>query len=128
MYGMKYEPKSCISEDQRVRLSQSNCISRILVALLRKRVKLCNSVIEYLLNEMARAIGTFQNLIIEYREVEGKSKVCWRQFSDSNIGGGGSAIATSRMLVTVSDGTPRDWDRSKSHNRIQRSLGQVQDR
>jgi hypothetical protein len=40
---------------------------------------------------MACAIGTIQNLIIEDREVEGKSKtarVCWRQFSDSNIGGG----------------------------------------
>ncbi len=40
---------------------------------------------------MACAIRTIQSLIIEYREVEGKSKtdrVCWRQFSDSNIGGG----------------------------------------
>jgi hypothetical protein len=37
------------------------------------------------------AIGAIQNIIIEDREVEGKSKtarVCWRQFSESNIGGG----------------------------------------
>ena len=41
--------------------------------------------------EMACATGTIQNLIIEYREVEGKSKtdrVCWGKFSDSNIRGG----------------------------------------
>ena len=40
---------------------------------------------------MACAIRTIQSLIIEYREVEGKSKtdrVCLRPFSDSNIGGG----------------------------------------
>jgi hypothetical protein len=65
--------------------------SRILVALLRKRVKFCNSVIECLFGEMARAIGTIQNLIIKYREIEGEPKtdrVCWGQFGDGNIGGG----------------------------------------
>jgi hypothetical protein len=40
---------------------------------------------------MARAIGTIQDLIIEHREIEGKSKMdrmCWRQLSDGNTGGG----------------------------------------
>ena len=46
-----YEPESCISEVQRI-----------------------NSFIECLFGEMARVTGTNQNLIIEYREVEGKSK------------------------------------------------------
>jgi hypothetical protein len=85
-----YEPESCISEVQRVRLSRSSCIIRVklLVPLFRKRVKFCNSVIECLLVGWHARSGLF---IIEYREVEGKSKtarVCWRQFSDSNIGGG----------------------------------------
>ena len=39
------------------------------VALPQKRVEFCNSIIDCLFSEMARVIGTVQNLIIEYREV-----------------------------------------------------------
>jgi hypothetical protein len=40
---------------------------------------------------MAWVIGTVQNLIIEYREVESKSKMdrmCWGQLGNGNIEGG----------------------------------------
>jgi hypothetical protein len=62
--------------------------SRVLVALLRKRVELGDSVVERLLGQMASAVGAVEDLVVEDREVERKPEtdgVCRGKLSDGNV-------------------------------------------
>ena len=61
----------------------------ITVRLFRQRVELRNGIVKGLLGEMACAVGGVEDLVVEDREVEGKSKtdgVSWGELGLGNVG------------------------------------------
>ncbi len=82
---------------------------RVLVALLRKGVELSNGVIEGLLGEVASTVGAVQDLVVEDREVEGKTKtdgVGGGKLGDGNVGSGLVSLErlVGRVLALVTGG------------------------
>jgi len=99
----------------------------VLVALLAQCVELCsrtsatapclrrkqsltgNGIIECLLRKMASLVGSIEDLVVEDREVEGKTQtdgVGGRQLGLGNLGGSlvGLERLVGRILATVADG------------------------
>lgn len=85
---------------------------RILVALLRECVEFGNRIIKCLLGEVARTVGRVEDLVVEYREVEGKTEADWvgrREFSDRNVRRGlvGFERLVGAVLALVASGKLR---------------------
>ena len=77
------------SPEGKVVTEQLHDEGRVLVALLRQRVELSNSVVERLLREVAGTVGAVENLVVEDGEVEGQTQadgVGRRELRLSNIG------------------------------------------
>lgn len=75
---------------------------RVLVALLRKRVELSDSVVERLLGKVASAVRAVQDLVVEDGEVERKTKadgVRRGELSDSNVRS--SLVSLERLVGRV---------------------------
>lgn len=75
---------------------------RVLVALLREGVKLSDGIVEGLLGEVASAVGRVQDLVVEDREVKGKTKadgVGRGELGDGNVRS--SLVSLERLVGGV---------------------------
>lgn len=80
------------SPESEVITQQLHNESAVAVRLFGKGVELSNSVIERLLGKMACSVGGVQNLIVEHRKVQGKTKADGVGGSKLGLGNIGSVL------------------------------------
>lgn len=74
----------------------------ILVALLTESVELSNSIIEGLLGKMACLVRCVEDLIVEDRKVEGKTKTDWMSGCEVSLGDfGGGFVGLKRFVCRL---------------------------
>ena len=77
--------------------------SAVAVRLLRERVKLGNGIVERLLGEVASTVGRVENLVVEDREVKGKTEADWVSWGQLGLGDIGSALRGSHGGLVLPD-------------------------